>query len=549
MISIAKYSLALLLCYLATAHASAQNPQYAFRIRFTDKEATIHTLSSPSSYLSPRALERRARYNIPVDSSDLPVAATYVDSVLQITGGVLHTRSRWHNSCVILLEDSSAILGLQPVSFIRQIKQVAYYATGLHQKPGAPEEPSEAGKPTDFDENFYGQAWSQIHLCQGEYLHEQGYMGQDKLIAVIDVGFNGVNTAAPFDSLRQQGRLMDTWNYIYDTAHVFGYSAHGCQVLSCMASYVPQSHVGTAPKAMYALYITDDQYSEQAIEEDNFAAAAERADSLGADLITTSLGYNTFDNPDDSYTYADLDGKTTLAARTANAAVRKGIFMVASAGNEGMQAWQHILTPGDADSAMTVGSVNNMKTYAPSSGKGPNADGILKPNVAAQGVQAYVASPSGNIQSATGTSYATPVLAGLSACLLQAAPGMTPLQLRSLIESVSDSFASPTYRVGNGVPDFRRAYETVGIEEESKNTARGTFLVYPNPAEDRVYVLDRSGSNRTTTYRIYTPDGRMVAKGSVSPGRSMNTGQLPRGLYLMQLKRGDKQQTVKLLLR
>ncbi|RYZ49352.1 MAG: hypothetical protein EOP49_16470, partial [Sphingobacteriales bacterium] len=375
-------SLLILLCGAGMLQAQEQ---FAFRVRFTDKNKTTHTLSAPQQYLSQRALDRRNKYNIAVDSSDLPVVATYIDSVLHETQGVLHLRSRWQNSCVILLHDSADILNIQNIAFVKDIKPVGHYAGGLHQRPGTAVEEPVGEKPTDFDANFYGGAWNQIHLCNGEYLHEQGYMGEGKLIAVIDVGFTGANTIAAFDSLFQQNRLMDTWNYILDTSYVFSYGAHGCQVLSCMASYIPQTHVGTAPKAMYALYATDDLNSEQAIEEDNFTAAAERADSLGADLITTSLGYNTFDDPNDSYTYSDLDGHTTIVAKAANAASSKGIMMIASAGNEGNTAWQHILTPGDADSAMTVGSVNSLKQHSSSSGIGPNAAGVLKPNVSAMG--------------------------------------------------------------------------------------------------------------------------------------------------------------------
>ncbi len=549
MVKIAKYSLAIFVLQFIWQNAWSQNPQYAFRVSFRDKSTTPHTLSNPAAYLSSRAIDRRAKYSIAIDSSDLPVVSTYIDSVLHTTNGVLHLSSRWQNSCVLLLEDSSDILSLLPISFVKDIRKVAYYSAGLHQRPGAEQGNSTGERPTDFDENFYGAAWSQIHLCHGEYLHQQGNMGEGKLIAVIDVGFSGVNTAAPFDSLFQQNRLLDTWNYIYDTTHVYDYSSHGTQVLSCMASYVPQSHVGTAPKAMYALYLTDDQNSEQAIEEDNFAAAAERADSLGADLITTSLGYNTFDDPADSYTYSDLDGHTTLVAKAANTAVHKGIFVVASAGNEGMQTWQHILTPGDADSAMTIGSVNNIKTYAISSGKGPNAAGVLKPNVCGQGVQAAVVSPAGTISQATGTSYATPVIAGLTACLMQAVPDMKPLQVRALIESVSDSFAAPTYRVGNGVPDFQKALNIVGISETNLVKSKNAFTVYPNPAGNKVFVLERNGPGTTVAYQLYDLRGTRVQQDNIRSGGSIATYGLSRGIYLLHLNNGKHYQVIKLLLR
>lgn len=546
---IARYGLALCLMAGAAHDSTAQEAQYAFRVSFSDKNATTHTLSAPSAYLSQRALDRRARFGIAVDSSDLPVPAAYIDSVLQRTQGVLHNSSRWHNTCVILTGDPSLASSLVTLPFVKEVSSVGYYANGLHERPGA-EEPGETTgeRPTGFDENYYGAAWSQIHLCHGEYLHEQGYRGQGMLIASIDVGFTGVATGRAFDSLFENGRLADTWNYIYDTAHVFGYSAHGCQTLSCMASLWPEVHVGTAPGANYALYATDDAGTEQAIEEDNFAAAAERADSIGADLISTSLGYNIFDNTD-FYTYAQLDGHTTVSARTANTAVRKGIMVVASAGNEGLNPWQHILTPGDADSVMTVGSVNNQKIHAASSGQGPNAAGLLKPNVSAQGVQAAVISQAGSVSIQSGTSFATPVLAGLTACLMQAAPDRSPMEIRALIESVSDAVNNPDNNIGNGVPDFRRALQLVtSINGPGRNDA-DAFLAFPNPAAEKVFILCRQPGRLPLRYTLYDMSGRQLLEGTTVSGGSIPVAGLGRGIYLLQLSNGRQEQRIKLQLR
>lgn len=539
--------LAALLLLILVIQASAQDAQYAFRVSFKDKNETAHTLSNPLEYLSQRALDRRSKYSITVDSTDLPVAKTYIDSVMVLTGGIFHLSSHWQNSCVILLEDSANILALQNISFVKNFKQVAYYSDGLHERPGTYDSVSTGNKPTDFDENFYGAAWTQIHLCHGEYLHQHGKMGEGMLIAVIDVGFTGVNIVHAFDSMFQQNRLMDTWNYIYDTVHVFGYGDHGRQVLSCMASYIPETHVGTAPKAMYALYATDDLNSEQAIEEDNFVAASERADSLGADLISTSLGYNFFDNPADSYEYSDLDGNTTLTAKAANAATRKGIMVVASAGNEGTNSWQYILTPGDADSAMTIGSVNDQKVHAISSGKGPNAAGTLKPNVSAMGVGASVISAAGNVSVQTGTSYATPILAGLTACLMQTDPSLFPLEIRSLIESVSDSFATPTNNIGNGVPDFRKAYDQItGVEEITRT--KDAFEVYPNPARDKVFISAKNYSG-ILTFAIYDLQGRIVQRGTAKTNESIAISTLQNGMYFLKMNNGKDYQVDKIIIR
>lgn len=538
--------------------AFAQNQQYAFRVAFDDKNETTFTLANPSAYLSPRAITRRAKYNIPTDSTDLPVNAVYVDSVLQVTEGILHMTSKWQNHCVVLLSDSSKILQLQNISFIKSIKQVAYYFNGLHQQVSGPASGGSGTMGTNgtapalIDQNFYGSGWSQISMCHGEYLHQNNRMGQGKLIAVIDLGFDGVDVIPAYDSMRNHGRLTDTWNYIYDTAHVFGYADHGTKVFSCLAAYAPGFYVGTAPEASYALYISDDENTEQAIEEDNWLAAAERSDSIGADIISTSVGYNEFDNPDDSYTYADLDGHTTIVARAANTANSKGITVLASAGNEGTTSWQFILTPGDADSIITVGSVNSNKLASGFSGKGPNASGLLKPNVCAQGGSVSVIVSSGGIGTSSGASISTPVLAGLTACLMQATPSRKPAQVRTLIESVSDSFATPTMKVGNGVPDFKRALDFVTDVKDLTDKTQA-FYLYPNPTSSELNIAVSSAAKTVIDIYCYDLQGKLVLKESMQAGNG-RTGKidmrtLPDGVYFIRINSDKGYQVEKVIKR
>lgn len=535
---------------------SAQTEQYAFRVSFTDKNETSYSLAAPSAYLSARAIERRNKYNITVDSTDIPVVHDYVDSVLEVTDGILHLTSRWQNYCVVLLEDSARILNLQNISFVKSVRKVAYYANGLHQMPApTPDSSNNGEKPTDFDTDFYAAAWNQIHLCNGEYLHEKGNMGEGKLIAVIDIGFTGVDVAVAFDSMFNNNRLIDTWNYIVDTSFVFGSGAHGCRVLSCMAAYQPDVFVGTAPNAMYALYATDDQDTEHAIEEDNFLAAAERADSIGADVINTSLGYNKFDNPDDSYSYNDLDGNTTIVAKASNAATRKGILVIASAGNEGDKPWLHILSPGDADSAMTVGSSDANKNAAVSSGEGPNSAGVLKPNVCAMGTGCRVitfinGAPSvSNIYN--GASISTPILAGLTTCLMQQVPTLKPLEVRSLVESVSHLHNVPNNKMGNGVPDFKAAYDNVtGIYEPGK-PSEASFLIYPNPATDELFITGSKGSSKNIRVAIYDMQGRLVITRSIDTrndnAQKIDLRKIPPGIFFVKITDGKSHQVSKIV--
>lgn len=524
---------------------NAQNEQYAFLVHFKDKALTEHNLNAPQTYLSTRAIERRSKYNIAIDSTDLPVVPAYVDSILHITNGFLHLTSKWDNYVIILIPDSTDILLLNNIAFVKDFKQVAYYATGLHYMPSPNTDTSQTGnKPTDFDATYYGAAWNQIHLCHGEYLHNEGYRGNGKLIAVIDAGFMNVDGIGAFDSLFQQGRLIDHHNYVLDTDYVYDYSEHGTNVLSCMASVSPEIHVGTAPDASYALYISEDVASEQLIEESNFAAAAERADSIGADEITTSLGYNTFDNPADNHTYSDLDGNTTIAAKAANMATRKGIFVVASAGNEGATPWGYILTPGDADSAMTIGSVNSAKVRANSSSHGPNAAGHLKPDECGMGVSAGVVGADGQTNNASGTSFAAPVIAGLSACLMQAVPNLTPMQLKALIASISDSFSNPDSLIGNGVPDFRKAINSTTAINGTPGKTTAFFSYFPNPANKFFYIKGKG----TIHFNIMDMQGRQLIAGTTTSNKAINISQLSKGIYLLQINDGNTFQTSKLMI-
>jgi len=552
--NILRYFVITLLLVLFNTNLYAQAEQYAFRVSFTNKAATNYTIASPLSYLSQRALDRRTKYGIAVDSTDLPVVSTYIDSVLTVTNGVLHLSSRWLNHCVILTHDSSSVLSLSNIEFVNQVKKVGYYSNGLHQKPsnGSDSLGNIGNKPTAFDANFYSAAWNQINLCQGAYLHEQGNMGENKLIAVIDVGFSGTDNIAAFDSMFANGRLIDTWNFIFDTNHVYGYGDHGTQVLSCMAAYIPETFVGTAPNAMYALYATDHSSTEQAIEEDNLVAAAERADSLGTDVINSSLGYRVFDNPSDNYAFSEFDGNSTLVAKAANMATRKGILFVASAGNDGNNSWQKISTPADADSAMTIGSVT--QTLAPSgfSSEGPNASGILKPNVSAMGSVANVIASNGNVIVQNGTSLSAPIIAGLAACLMQEVENLKPLEVRTLIESVSHLHSNPNNKSGHGVPNFKIAYDNITNVRDYTNNETQLIRFYPNPATNELYLMSLAKHSTNINYSIFDIQGKHITTGKVSfsngiTSEKITIGHLNAGIYILKISDGKSFQVGKLI--
>lgn len=543
-----------LLCggYAATA------TQYAYEVRFTDKNNTPYSLSSPAAYLSSRSIARRTALGIAVDSTDLPVNQTYIDSVLTLTGGKLHERSRWMNMCVILLADSTSIHALDGKAFVKDTKFIAYYAGMLH-KPvtGGGSTASQAAAPahktTAGDALYYSNTWQQTLMVNGYYLHDHGYAGDGKLIAVLDAGFLGTDTHPAFDSMRHAGKLLDWHNFTLDTSYIYSYDDHGTKVLSTMAGDVPGTFVGSAPRASYALYVTEDGNSEQLIELDNMLCGAERADSLGADVITTSLGYDTFDNSADNFVFAtDFDGKTTHAAIAANMATRKGILYVATAGNEGGGWWNMILTPGDADSALTIGSTDATALAWSTSGYGPNAAGQVKPDVCGLGHVAEICTPGGGYGGEDGTSFSTPQIAGWAACLWQANPGTTPYQIRQAIIKCASKYSAPDTHNGYGVPDFECTELLLGVPGP-QIPANSWIAVAPNPFSDNISVSVSPDTNEYIDIRLMDIMGRTLSTAHQYFSKGNNSlitfpvPDVPTGMYLLQAQSPSHHEIVKLV--
>jgi hypothetical protein len=540
---------------------SAEASQYAFQITFTDKNNTPYSLSTPLAYLSPRAIARRVAQGIAIDSTDLPVNRSYVDSVLLHTGGKLHETSKWLNMCMILLSDSSQILNLTGKPYISDIKLVGFYATDLHRPAvttGGGNTTSSAHRTTT-GAAYYGNTWTQTQMVNGNYLHDNGYKGQGKLIAVLDAGFVGAQTHVGFDSLWQSGRVVDTFNFAFQNTNVFYQDNHGFEVLSTMAGYVPGTFVGSAPLAMYALYITEyDQVpTDQPLELDNLICGAERADSIGADIITESLGYDLFDYPAGAGMsfFPDLDGVTTVAAKAANFATKKGMLFVATAGNDGnsIAGWgNHILTPGDADSALTIGSVNSSGTPASSSGYGPNAAGQIKPDVCGMGQGANIFTGSG-YGTADGTSLSTPQIAGWAACLWQADPTATPYKLRQAIIKCASTYTAPTPQFGYGIPDFECAHLALDVRDTPLPFTPSNWVIpTPNPFGNTLQLNLFPNATGYVGLKLTDISGKTITSMHVYLYKGNNlpidlpTWDLPTGIYVLKAISATQQQVIKL---
>jgi serine protease AprX len=532
--------------------------QFAYQVTFNDKNNTPYSFSSPLTYLSSRALSRRAAQGIAIDSTDLPVNPAYIDSVLTLTGGEFHEASRWLNLCVVLVLDSNQIHALYGKPFISNIKLVGYYSPNILHRPanttgGAIAPIAGARKTSSSDNLHYGDTWNQTSMVNGNYLYDLGYQGNGKLIAVLDAGFYTVDTDPGFNNLWASGLMVDKHNFTLASENVFNYGTHGTQVLSTMAGYLPGQFVGSAPFASYALYITEDNNSEQPIELINMLCGAEHADSLGADIITTSLGYNTFDNLSDNFNFPiDFDGKTTTTAKAANMATKKGILFVATAGNEGGDSWNMILTPGDADSALTIGSVDGTGSVWHTSGYGPNAAGQIKPDVCGLGHGAYVFTNPGDGAS-DGTSFSTPQIAGWAACLWEANPNATPYQIRQAIIRCASSYSAPGPHIGYGIPDFHCTEHVLNVKEMPPPLSVINWVIAaPDPFNDEIKLTVSPSASQDVDFTMIDMTGKTVASlhqflfNGYPTSITLSVSYLPAGVYVLKAASATQQQVLKL---
>lgn len=527
-------------------------PQWAFRISFTDKTGSP-AVTNPSAFLSPRAIARRTQQGIAVTDADRPVPVSYTDSVLRATAGKMHSTSRWFNNCVVLLDDSSRIGLLQNTSFISRIEWVGYFSGGLHFE--APVIRQEAKPATTANKGtgtaaYYGSAWNQTTMVNGDYLHDNGLRGSGQLIAVLDLGFSGADTHHGFDSLRARNGIIDQFNFVNANTNVYSRSTHGTASFSTMAGLIPNTYVGAAPLADYALYIVDDvDYTDALYELDNVISAMERADSIGADIITGSIGYNEFTHPYHFiYPKADLNGHTTTVAIAANMAVARGIFVAMSAGNEGGNSWDFLLTPGDADSVLTVGSVNMARTVSSFSSPGPNSSGRVKPDVCMLGEPASVFTSNNAITVSSGTSGATPQLSGWAACLRGYRPGVTPYELRSVINKSADRYNAPLAKYGYGIPDFKKALGYLDVAHVPQGAG---LTVSPNPFTKSITLQLNLKSAAMISCKVIDVSGRTVAVkdfGTQTGAQQLTIevpGNLAAGTYLLQTTIGTETYTNK----
>jgi serine protease AprX len=520
------------LLLLISLSGQSQDAVFKFLVEFTDKIGTPYSISNPSGFLSERAIERRIRYSIPVMNSDMPVNPAYVDSLKMPGVTVLYT-SRWLNSAVISTSDSTNADRSGQFTFVKSVKYIGWDTA------------SGSGKRKALYDKFgtavldYGLAATQIMMHHGDDYHAEGYLGQDMVIAVLDVGFYNVDSLRAFDSLRINGQILGTKDFVKPGNNVYHEHTHGMSVLSIMGGNLPGELIGTAPAASYWLLRTEDPESEQRIEEINWIAGAEFADSVGADIINSSLGYSEFDDPLQNYSYEDMNGNSTFVTRGADMAAARGILVVVSAGNAGNKPWVHITAPADGDSVLAVGAVDQFGVYAPFSSQGPSFDGRTKPDVVAVGMGTFVQSANGAVIPGAGTSFSAPVMSGLSACLWQKFRSLSNYEIIKALQQSSSLNPYPDNFIGWGIPNIPLAGYVITRNSTLLQTEE--ISIVPNPVVSEIRVSCPSGVEGYVRYDIFDLSGREMPVSGIITGTNItefvigSADILPSGIYILRL--------------
>ena len=520
------YTLCIFLTIVPFNSKAQLAPGYYY-VQLTDKVGTPFSVNQPEDFLSSKAILRRQNQGINIKSDDLPVNPTYVDSVRNTGAVQIHHQLKWANGLVIFTYDTVALDAIKQLSFVDSSNSILS-RPNLDGKRST----STVNKFAEetIDTATYGYSSGQIEQLSLQYLHNDGFQGQGMLIAVMDAGFSRADTFPALSHLFQNGKVLKTHDFVQEIDTLdFYWSTHGTYVLGTLAAVDSGLLMGTAPEADYLLLRSENVLSEYILEEYHWAAAAQYADSMGADILTTSLGYTTFDDSLQDHTYEELDGKSTFITRMANRAANKGMLVVNSAGNSGGNSWRYISAPADGDSVFTIGAVGVSDTIAGFSSRGPNSAGELKPNVMACGYLAASVGFTYPVEYINGTSFSCPILAGAAACLWQANPGKSNVEIQHMIEESSDRFSNPDNDYGYGIPNFAQAYWiTTGVQENEIGSK--SFEFYPNPASTKLWLNNSS----KTDVQIYSVSGNLISNQSIGVGETVNLNGISNGIYILK---------------
>jgi len=539
--------LTLIYC-ISIFEASAQINRYM--VFLNEKFESEYNIDHPEEFLSDRAIERRDKYNIPVTIQDLPVNQLYVDVIGNIEGVSVFFKTKWLNGILIEAEESKIPI-ITNLAFVSAVK---YVAPGERLNKISSDL---TGQTTSTQ--FTGRIAELTNAVQNNMLgifdmHSAGFTGEGKMIAVFDAGFIGTNFSPYFTHMYSNNQIVATWDFVENSSDIYRYDDHGTSVLSTISAFYEDVFVGIAPDAEVVLCVTEDVPTEYVIEEYNWLIAAEYADSIGVDIINTSLGYNIFDDPTMDYSHEDMDGNTAIITQATDIAAAKGILCVVSVGNEGNKSWKKMVAPADADSVIAVGAVNENEEYMQFSSTGPTADTRIKPDVCALGQGTQIVGWDGLITSGTGTSYASPLVAGLAAGVWQAYPDLNNIEVIELIKKGSTQSNNPDTLMGYGIPDFKAIQsEITSLDDDLLDKG---YKIYPNPVKNHrlfVEISDPKMSNNDIEIEIFDINGVSVfyyTAGRLKVGNrfELNLQHLSTGIYVLHLNSDKDSGIVKILI-
>jgi serine protease AprX len=533
MVTINKKGFLLIVLFFLSGLLSAQNKKYV--VYFTDKNNTPYTISDPTAYLSSKSISRRQKQHIPIAANDLPVTPAYVDS-LTLHGAQVYYSLKWMNAAVVSA-DSAQMVGINALPFVQKYYTLARKMTTQSYCTNKAVVQSQSNQ-----DSIYGTSYDQIHMLEIDEMHSEGFHGEGMLIALLDAGFDNANGVSYLNQLFSDNRVLATYDFVNKEVNVYNDDTHGLEVLSTLAAYWPNTLIGAAYNASFVLLHTENTSSETEIEEANWAKAAEYADSIGVDIISSSLGYTKFDSSTE-HTPPEMNGHTTIAAKAANTAFSKGILVLCSAGNDGNDSWHIISTPADGDSVLAIGAVDQYSQYAYFSSVGPSADGRVKPDLAAMGENVTIGTTSGGFTVNSGTSFSCPLTAGLAAGLWQAFPNLTNMQLADALRKSASQYLHPDIYLGYGIPGYTKAKEYINAVYLNTDV---DFVVFPNPIKDGniYFTADGKYFDQTVMVKMYDLTGRQVAEDTVSISdikneTSINVAAFPEGMYILRFYFSD----------
>lgn len=527
----------------------AQDPN-CYRVYLSNKNNSPFSINTPSAFLSPRAIAKRTTYNIPITTQDLPVNESYINQIKAFDANIqVLSTSKWLNTVVIYCPNSAHIPGIQNLGCVQHIVPVANLPFTKEGGFVIPQTVANDKFGMNGTKDFsYGDSYDQIKVHRGDSLHNLGFRGEGMLIAVLDAGWNGFDTISHFQPLYANSQIWGTRDMIPGVNNVYTGHGHGTAVTSIIASNIEGQLVGTAPMANYFFIRSENPWSEQPIEEDFWAAAAELADSLGADVINSSLGYTTFaDFPQGDMTPQQNDGISSVASQAATIAGQKGIVVVISAGNERGSEWGFIGRPADAFDVISVGAMDKDSVIAPFSSYGPSADMRVKPDVTSVGWNTWYSSTDGSIYQGNGTSFSGPVIAGLSACLWQSLPHLNAIEIMEVIRQHGHIYNNPDNDFGYGIPDYFQAFLD-NISSVSEFSTPMDVLVFPNPTEDQITF--QSMNEEILSIQIVDLSGKILYHNSDKQFKNtISVSFLSSGIYFAHLKTATSKGTIKFVKR